>query len=181
MSIKLDLSALNAQIGAMQEDVMNAVRPSAQAGAEVLYQQVLRNVDSIGTKSGNLRKSIYQAYSKANSGKGFATYHVSWNPRRAPHGHLLEFGHIQRYQTVIAKWGPKKGQWITLVRPEMKGKKPPNRRKASRAQMDAYWMPRKGGPVQVPARAFIRRGASSIPAALAAMEAKFFELMGNDL
>lgn len=41
---------------------------------------------------GTLKRAIYQVYSKDNSTQGVrAEYHVSWNKKRAPHGHLIEY------------------------------------------------------------------------------------------
>lgn len=44
---------------------------------------------------GALREAIYLAFRDAQSdpGRGLAVYSVSWNAAKAPHGHLLEFGH----------------------------------------------------------------------------------------
>lgn len=153
MSISVDVSELNALIVAMEEDVERAVRPAAQAGAEVLYRAVLGNVHRLGTVTGNLAASIYQAYVKKESGQGQATYDISWNHRKAPHGHLLEDGFIQKYKVYLGK----DGRWYT-------NKKAP--------------LPT---PVQRPAKAFVRSAAAYLPAAEAAMEAKFFELVGGEL
>jgi HK97 gp10 family phage protein len=78
------------------------VRPAAQAGAQVLYEEVLQRVPvakrARTTKGGKvippgaLKASIYQAFSEDNSTADRATYHISWNHRKAPHGHLVEFG-----------------------------------------------------------------------------------------
>ncbi|HUX23223.1 MAG TPA: HK97 gp10 family phage protein [Burkholderiales bacterium] len=42
---------------------------------------------------GLLRDAIYLAHSDTRSHGALQTYSVSWNSRKAPHGHLLEFGH----------------------------------------------------------------------------------------
>lgn len=109
--IKLDMAGLQL---ALQQDLQafgDAARPAAQAGAQVLYDEVRRNVARIGRKTGNLAASIYQAYSEDNSTPGGrATYHVSWNARKAPHGHLVEFGHLQRYQV---SYDPKTRRFLT--------------------------------------------------------------------
>lgn len=46
-------------------------------------------------RPGLLRDAIYLAYSESRSlpQTGVATYSVTWNSAKAPHGHLLEFGH----------------------------------------------------------------------------------------
>lgn len=99
--IKLDLAALRATLDDDLQAVNEAARPAAQAGAQVLYEEVKRNVSRIKRKTGNLAASIYQAYSEDNSTPGGrATYHVSWNAKKAPHGHLVEFGHLQRYEVI---------------------------------------------------------------------------------
>lgn len=88
------IAALGRDIAVNQE----AARPAAQAGAQVLYDAVRVNVASLKRWTGNLQRSIYQAYSQDNSRPGYATYHVSWNHKKAPHGHLVEWGFLQRYE-----------------------------------------------------------------------------------
>lgn len=148
LDFHLDLSALESQIDGIEDKTKAAVRPAAQAGAQVLYNRVLQNVAGIGVKSGNLRSSIYQAYSKDNSGEKRATYHISWNTKKAPHGHLLEFGHVQRYAVFLGS----DGQWHT-------DKKRPI------------------APRIVAARPFVRPARDSIPAALEAVKDRFAEEM----
>ena len=46
----------------------------------------------LGRKTGNLSSSIYWAYSPERSTEGKKTYRISWNTKKAPHGHLVEFG-----------------------------------------------------------------------------------------
>ena len=85
----------------------------------MLYEAVKVNVSSIGSVTGNLGRAVYQAFSPEHSIDGVqAQYHVSWNARKAPHGHLLERGWVQRYAVTIAKGG----KWVTRVRPEAQGK-----------------------------------------------------------
>jgi len=113
----------------LKTEVEAAVRPAAQAAAQVLYDEVRSNVQRLprrwGSNSGTDRRlldAIYQVFSKDNSvesanGKySRASYHVSWNhaKKRAPHGHLVEWGHMVPY--VIYK--DKYGDWHTKVRPE---------------------------------------------------------------
>ena len=107
-TISMDMPVLDAFIDGLDEDLTNAVRPAAQAGAQVIYDEVMRNVARIGSVSGNLASAIYQAYSADNSGPLRATYHISWNARRAPHGHLVEFGHIQKFKVYLSE-----GRWYT--------------------------------------------------------------------
>jgi hypothetical protein len=96
--MRVSLAGLDAQLDADADAMEAAARPSAQAAAQVLYNEVKRNVARLKRHTGNLDRSIYQAFSKDNSGPGLATYHVSWNAKKAPHGHLVEYGHLQRFE-----------------------------------------------------------------------------------
>lgn len=151
VSMALDLSAFNASISALEQDVSEAVRPAAQAGAEVFYRAVLRNVQALGKKTGNLAGSIYQAFSAQNSGPAKATYHVSWNARKAPHGHLVEFGHMQRFKVYVGK----DGRWYTN----------------KSAPLPA--------PKHVAARPFLRPAYARADEAAAAVEATFWQVLGQ--
>lgn len=171
--IETNLSGLLAQVDLMEKAVHTAARPAAQAAAQVLYDEVGRNVAKIGKKTGNLARAIYQAYSANNSGDGFATYHVSWNARKAPHGGLVEFGHLQRYATYLGK----DGKWHTAVRPSMRGKPAPKRR-ASQAAKDAYYVP-LATPRQVAAKPFVRPAASKFDVAIEAAKAELYRRIDN--
>jgi hypothetical protein len=69
VNMAVDLGAFNSMIAGLEQDVQDAVRPAAQAGAEVFYRAVLQNVNALGRKTGNLAGAIYQAYSPDNSGR----------------------------------------------------------------------------------------------------------------
>lgn len=96
-AITADLSGLDAITDGLAGEAEAAARPAAQAMAQVLYDEVKRNVSRIKRKTGNLASSIYQVYSDQST-PGHPVYHVSWNAKKAPHGHLVEFGHMQRYE-----------------------------------------------------------------------------------
>lgn len=108
-AIRIDRAAIHAAVNGLVDDVEAAARPAAQAMAQVFYDSVKTNVARIRRRTGNLERSIYQAFSADNSGQGYATYHVSWNAAKAPHGHLVEYGHLQRYLVTIDD----RGRWIT--------------------------------------------------------------------
>ena len=164
-----DLSGLDAYLDQLGGRAEEAARPAAQAAAQVLYERVQMNVAGMGRATGNLASSIYQAYSASNSSPGGATYHVSWNARKAPHGHLLEYGWLQRYRYRPDGMGP-------MVRPGMDGRKKPGRR-ATRAEKDAYYVTLPT-PRHIPGRAFVRSAAGSFPQAFKAAED---ELLGRIL
>lgn len=167
--IRVDLSALEQRLDEDATALERAARPASQAASQVLYLAVRRNAMELGRKSGNLMRAIYQAYSERNSGTGHATYHISWNPRKAPHGHLVEWGHIQRYVAYVGK----DGNWYTAVRPEMRGKPKP-KRNASQAVKDAYYVTLPA-PKQVAAAAFVRRAGSQKKQAEAAAIAELMK------
>uniref|UniRef100_UPI00333F362C HK97-gp10 family putative phage morphogenesis protein n=1 Tax=Castellaniella defragrans TaxID=75697 RepID=UPI00333F362C len=64
-------------------------------------------------QSGTLRDAIYLAFSedRSNPENGQFTYSVTWNASKAPHGHLLEFGHW-RYNRPNGEGG-----WMNSLRP----------------------------------------------------------------
>jgi hypothetical protein len=171
--LKVDLAGLHGLLDAMGDAAESGSRPAAQAAAQVLYDEAKRNVAAIGRRTGNLDQSIYQAFSKANSGPGHATYHVSWNPRKAPHGHLVEFGYMQRFASYVGK----DGNWYTAVRPSMRGKPAPGP-KASPATKAAYYVA-LATPKQVAARSFMRKAQSAFPLAQLAAEVKLLEIINR--
>jgi len=162
--LKVDLSGLNMLIEQLGDRAEAAARPASQAAAQVIYDEVKRNIRAIGHKTGNLEKGIYQVYSRSNSAPGHATYHVSWNHAKAPHGQLVEFGHIQRYASYVGS----DGNWYTVKRPSSYGKPKPKRR-ASQAVKDAYYVTLPT-PKQVAARPFVRPAMVKFPQAVKAAE-----------
>lgn len=158
----IDLSGLESLLDDLGDAAEEAARPAAQAAAQVFYDAAKSNVARIKKKSGKLAEAIYQVYSQTNSGLGHATYHVSWNHTKAPHGGLVEYGHWQRYVVVNTKNGPR-----NAVRPEKRGQRKP-RRGASQAEKDAFYVLRPGGPIYVPGKAFMRGTQRAAGAALLA-------------
>ena len=59
------------------------------AMAKVMYDEVLLNVP---VKSGLLKSAIYRVYSPEKSTETSKLYRISWNKKKAPHGHLVESG-----------------------------------------------------------------------------------------
>lgn len=110
MTITVDLSALDAELQGIDAELHAAARPAAQAAAQVLYERVRANVARIKPVTGKLASSIYQAYSRDQSHDGREVYHISWNAKKAPHGHLVEFGHLERYEV---SHDAKTGRFIT--------------------------------------------------------------------
>lgn len=102
-SVSVKLGDFERGMDELAADAQAAARPAAQAMAQVLYDDVRANVARIRRKTGNLAAAIYQAYSRDHSAPDVHVYHVSWNARKAPHGHLVEWGHLQRYEVSYDK------------------------------------------------------------------------------
>lgn len=124
VSIKFDASGLNAALDAIRIEANTNMRPAAQAGAQVLYDEVKLNVSRLGRKTGNLDRSIYQVFSKDKSTASKATYQVSWNYKTAPHGRLVEYGHIQTRKVYVGSDGRWYTSKILLAQPKRVAAKP---------------------------------------------------------
>lgn len=169
LKVDFDASSLLAKFDGIEEKLKAAIRPAAFAGSDVFYKEVRHRALAIGG-SKRLQDSIYQKFvvdSKGGVLGESATYHISWRKGREkssdtaakgaslPYttiGFWIEFGRWQRYMVRTDK----NGEWYTVKRPGVTGK-PPGR-KASQAQKDAYWMPRKDGPVYWLPKSFLRSG-----------------------
>ena len=106
MKISINMRQFKQEMAAELELLQKATRPAAQAGAQIVYERAnqLAPVSKAahifqieGRKygpfaPGNLRDSIYQAFSKDNSYKDVSVYHVSWNATKAPYGAMVEVG-----------------------------------------------------------------------------------------
>ncbi len=133
-------------------------RSMAVAGGKILRDEAKRqapNGAANGSKSpGLLESSIYLAHSD-RSNASQQTYRVSWNGKTAPHGHLVEFGHWQKFQ-VFRKAD---GSWITLLDKPLDT---PRRVAASPFLRPAFDIARK--PAQA---AMVARGRERLPELLA--------------
>lgn len=99
--------SLAEKIKALGEGAHAALRPAAQAGAQVFYDEMLQRVP---VAEGTLRDSIYQFYLERKSDETRQVYVVGPNKGKAPHWHLVEFGHWQPYEVVVID-----GQFKTLT------------------------------------------------------------------
>ncbi|MFE0784064.1 MULTISPECIES: HK97 gp10 family phage protein [Pseudomonadota] len=76
---------------------VSLARSMAVAGGEVLRDEAKMRVNS---HNGVLANAIYLAFREARSNEKEVQYAVTWNKSKAPHGHLVEFGHWQIYAVV---------------------------------------------------------------------------------
>jgi HK97 gp10 family phage protein len=117
ITFDFDFSALSGKLDGITKAVDEGIRPAAQAGAQVFYEEA-RSRAPVGTKPehyfygtaakkapkgskkalaykfnrGNLKKSIYQFYNKRLSTPKRAVYSISWNHQEAPYGAMVEYG-----------------------------------------------------------------------------------------
>lgn len=119
--LTVDLGSFDRQMDQMVVECDAAARPAAQAAAQVLYDEIHRRVPVSGKggffhgtsyaktgqkyyfASGNLKKWVYQHYNKKLSTSGKAFYSVGVNEKRAPYAHMVEYGHLQRYEVSFDK------------------------------------------------------------------------------
>ena len=106
MRINMNISAFKESLNAQLDKLHAATRPAAQAGSEIIYQRArleapvsdashyfhIRGKKYGPYAPGNLRNSIYQVYSRDNSFKDIATYHISFNKSEAPYGFIVHNG-----------------------------------------------------------------------------------------
>ena len=120
IGITVDLDAFKELVRQVADASDDAVIPAADAGAKVIYQatreatpmgekghwftgynykdRIVKGVLKAGTgqrywfNAGTLRASIYHVLSKDNSGPGYATYHISWNYKKAPYAFMVHNG-----------------------------------------------------------------------------------------
>lgn len=103
ISVEFDFSKIAAKLDIITKAAKEGVRPAAQAGAQVFYEEVKQRVpvsakahSTKGKKQtftpGTLRKAIYQAFADKESGDGKASYRISWNKSHAFYGRFVEFG-----------------------------------------------------------------------------------------
>lgn len=98
--LELNDGELFAGLEQLADDIEeHVVRSVAHAGALVFYEEartlapLYRGTEKKGVRPGQLRAAIYRAYADQQSTASEAVYRVSWNAKKAPHGHLIENGH----------------------------------------------------------------------------------------
>lgn len=110
ISVDFDFNKILLKLDKITNAAESAVRPAAQAGAQVFYEEARvrcpvsdeahffygKNSKRDGVKyffrPGNLRDSIYQFYNTKTSDKASANYSISWNHQKAPYGYMVEHG-----------------------------------------------------------------------------------------
>lgn len=167
LSVEFDHVALTRKIDNLDRVIQESLRPAAQAAGQVFYDEVKARALSVGG-SRRLQAAVYQKY-VTESIPGTATYKISWRKQGGKNtkgglpyttiGYWIEYGHVQRY----AAYKNKNGEWRTAIRPEKRGTPPP-KRSAGQAAMDAYFVPRPGGPVHLMPKSFLRSSFTAVQA-----------------
>jgi len=107
VSAKLDVSGWTKALDNLAgEKRVSLARSMCVAGGEVLRDEAKLLAPF---ENGVLKDAIYLAYKDDRSTEAQVVYSVSWNHRKAPHGHLIEFGHWQPYKVVKLP----NGDWFT--------------------------------------------------------------------
>lgn len=89
--INIDNTDLEKVFAKLDQNVKeHLARSGALAGAKIIRDEAKLRVP---VDKGTLRDSIYVAFSERDSDSKQKAYTVSWNRKKAPHGHLVESGY----------------------------------------------------------------------------------------
>lgn len=84
--------SLSGALAQLRQDVSDqALRSAVYAGARVLYEELLRQAP-VGP-TGNLKAAVYHWHDDKQSVNGRHVYAIGVNQSKAPHWHLVEYGH----------------------------------------------------------------------------------------
>lgn len=98
-----DISEVVKALEKMNESVaISMARSMAVAGGKVIRDDAKMRVP---TRTDTLYNALYLAYRDKSKGTRQARYSVSWNSKKAPHGHLVEFGYVQVYRVHVNENG----------------------------------------------------------------------------
>lgn len=110
-------AALGRFAGAVKAEVL---RPAAHAGAVVLQDEIKARAP---VHEGTLKSAVYRAHAPEQSGDSRQVYAVGVNMKKAPHWHLVEFGHwrvnvivrLPNGQTIATKERLDRPVWVPAV------------------------------------------------------------------
>lgn len=164
INVRVDMEDVLSKLDGLPELRVPLSRSMAVAAGKVFRDEAKARAP-VGTEGeskapGTLRDALYLAYKTNSNTEKEVRYWVTWNAKKAPHGHLIEFGH---WQTHVARKG-RGGRW--------------------------YSGQKKDVPKWIPAKPFLRPALdakmdAAISAAIQRGQARFVELMakkegGND-
>ena len=99
-----DIKEFEKSLSRLNQEVReNIAKSAAVAGAQVIRDEAKLRAPVYDPKTGErvnkkakpgaLRDAMYVAHSEKQSSSKQKAVTVSWNAKKAPHGHLVEFGH----------------------------------------------------------------------------------------
>lgn len=106
MRVDIDTAAVTAGLDKLVDQAYSVARTIGAAVGAAMRDEAKSKVRS---HSGKLAAAIVVKYAPEWSTDKQVRYIVTWNRKKAPHGHLVEFGH-RRYNEVVQL---PNGQWIT--------------------------------------------------------------------
>lgn len=135
LTAKFSAEKIKSRFVKLEKDIKGAVRPAAQAGIQVYYDEVRSRVPvgqsvhhTKGKKQsfqpGNLKASIYQAYADKESGETSATYRVSYNKKKAFYGYFVEHGtsKMAAKPFIRPSYDAVKGEAVKAARTELRAR-----------------------------------------------------------
>ena len=104
VNASVDLSSVMAGLDRLSGVAESLARSMAVAAGQAVRDEAKARAP---VDTGRLRGALYLAYREGRSSESQVVYSVSWNSKKAPHGHLLEFGHWQTH----AMYKGRDGEW----------------------------------------------------------------------
>lgn len=110
LTFDMNTGGIEAALDGIKAKASAAIRPAAQAGAQIYYDAVKAATPVSGKghwfhgtsfkttgqkywfESGSLKNAVYQVYSKSESNATKAEYQVAWNHRKVPYGFMVAGG-----------------------------------------------------------------------------------------
>lgn len=142
-TVKTDFSSALAGLDSLKGSLRTKLaRSMAVAGGKVLRDGAIEEAP-VGTAEGGsitpglLKSSIYLAYKQDRSNAKLATYSISWNSRKAPHGHLIEFGHWMYFKVYKGA----DGEWYTNLKAPLEHPRWVPAQPFLRPALDTYHVP----------------------------------------
>ena len=104
VNASVDLSSVLAGLDRLSGVSESLARSMAVAAGQAVRDEAKARAP---VDTGKLKGALYLAYREGRSSESHVVYSVSWNSKKAPHGHLLEFGHWQTH----AMYKGRDGEW----------------------------------------------------------------------
>jgi hypothetical protein len=120
-SLVTDLRDALAGLDRLKGPIAYSLARSIGVAAGKVYRDEAKQFAPVGadkwygssTTPGLLKSAIYVAFRENVSTRQQVVYGVSWNAKKAPHGHWAEFGHVQRFEVRTDPGG----EWFTTKIP----------------------------------------------------------------